>query len=62
MLRFGGLNDQGTAFESLWRAMRSGFGEGLDVTGAETVAAGPGEDALDHPALGLHDEADIGAA
>jgi hypothetical protein len=33
----------------------------LDVAGEAAVDAGPGEGALDHPALGLHDEAGVGS-
>jgi hypothetical protein len=34
-----------------------GFGDALDVAGETVVDAGPGEGALDDPALGLDDEA-----
>src|SRR5690606_18670420 len=38
-----------------------GLGEALDVTGEAAVDASPGEGALDDPALGLDDEAGVGA-
>src|SRR3954451_20506059 len=38
-----------------------GLGGALDVSGEASVDAGPGEGALDDPALGLDDEAGIGA-
>src|SRR5688572_18271052 len=38
-----------------------GLGGALDITGKASVDAGPGEGALDDPALGLHDETGVGA-
>ena len=38
-----------------------GLGGALDVAGEASVDAGPGEGALDDPALGLDDETGIGA-